>query len=74
MDGLAEFPSARSQLNFLSVSQIHMSLTHDSVLIAGGGGFIGGHLVARLKETGYKKIRSVDRRPLDEWYQVHDGV
>ena len=51
-----------------------MSLTHDSVLIAGGGGFIGGHLVARLKETGYKKIRSVDRRPLDEWYQVHDGV
>ncbi len=51
-----------------------MSLTHDSVLIAGGGGFIVGHLDARLKETGYKKISSVDRRPLDEWYQVHDGV
>jgi nucleoside-diphosphate-sugar epimerase len=51
-----------------------MSLTHDSVLVAGGGGFIGGHLVARLKDVGYKKIRSVDRRPLEEWYQVHDGV
>ncbi|MES2709736.1 MAG: NAD-dependent epimerase/dehydratase family protein [Verrucomicrobiota bacterium] len=51
-----------------------MSLKHESVLIAGGGGFIGGHLVARMKELGYSNIRSVDRRPLEEWYQVHEGV
>jgi GDP-D-mannose 3', 5'-epimerase len=51
-----------------------MSITHESVVIAGGGGFIGGHLVQRMKDAGYKKIRSVDRKPLDQWYQVHDGV
>jgi nucleoside-diphosphate-sugar epimerase len=48
--------------------------THETVLVAGGGGFIGGHLVADLKAAGYRKIRSVDRRPLEDWYQVHDGV
>ena len=39
------------------------------ILVAGGGGFIGGHLVARLLEDGYK-VRSVDVKPMDEWYQV----
>ncbi len=51
-----------------------MSITRESVIVAGGGGFIGGHLVAKLKESGYQRIRSVDRKPLQEWYQVHDGV
>ncbi len=40
------------------------------VLVAGGGGFIGGHLVADLLAQG-KSVRSVDVKPLDEWYQVH---
>lgn len=40
------------------------------VLVAGGGGFIGGHLVADLLAQG-KTVRSVDVKPLDEWYQVH---
>jgi nucleoside-diphosphate-sugar epimerase len=44
------------------------------VLVAGGGGFIGGHLVARLQDLGVASIRSVDLKPVDEWYQVHDGV
>jgi GDP-D-mannose 3',5'-epimerase len=39
------------------------------ILVAGGGGFIGGHLVARLLSDGYK-VRSVDVKPMDEWYQV----
>jgi len=51
-----------------------MNLPRESVIVAGGGGFIGGHLVGRMLEAGYKKIRSVDRKPLTEWYQVHDGV
>jgi GDP-D-mannose 3', 5'-epimerase len=51
-----------------------MSISRESVIVAGGGGFIGGHLVGRMKEAGYKRIRSVDRKPLSEWYQVHDGV
>jgi len=41
------------------------------VLVAGGGGFIGGHLVARLLQDGFD-VRSVDIKPQDEWYQVFD--
>ncbi|MBX3433632.1 MAG: NAD-dependent epimerase/dehydratase family protein [Pirellulales bacterium] len=44
-----------------------------TVLVAGGGGFIGGHLVAQLLSEGHK-VRSVDVKPIDEWYQVFDGV
>lgn len=40
------------------------------VLVAGGGGFIGGHLVADLLGQGLS-VRSVDVKPLEEWYQVH---
>ncbi len=43
------------------------------VLVAGGGGFIGGHLVADLLKQGLT-VRSVDIKPLDQWYQVHEGV
>src|SRR5687768_13909424 len=44
------------------------------ILVAGGGGFIGGHLVAHLRDQGFARIRSVDVKPLDEWYQVFDDV
>jgi nucleoside-diphosphate-sugar epimerase len=40
------------------------------VLVAGGGGFIGGHLVANLLSQGLS-VRSVDVKPMSEWYQVH---
>ena len=42
-------------------------------LVAGGGGFIGGHLVADLLAKGFE-VRAVDIKPLTEWYQVHEGV
>lgn len=42
----------------------------DLVLVAGGGGFIGGHLVADLRKKGYKRIRAADIRPLGDWYQT----
>jgi GDP-D-mannose 3', 5'-epimerase len=44
------------------------------ILVAGGGGFIGGHLVARLREQGNENIRSVDIKPVHEWYQAFDDV
>jgi nucleoside-diphosphate-sugar epimerase len=43
------------------------------VLVAGGGGFIGGHLVADLLGQGLT-VRSVDVKPVTEWYQVHDDA
>jgi GDP-D-mannose 3',5'-epimerase len=45
-----------------------------SVLVTGAGGFIGGHLVARLREQGVEQIRGVDRVPLGEWHQLFDDV
>ena len=44
------------------------------IVVAGGGGFIGGHLVGKLREMGCEQIRSVDVKPLDQWYQVFDDV
>jgi GDP-D-mannose 3', 5'-epimerase len=45
-------------------------MTRDIILVAGAGGFIGGHLVADLIRRGHKNIRAVDIKPLDDWYQV----
>jgi nucleoside-diphosphate-sugar epimerase len=44
------------------------------VLVTGAGGFIGGHLVAALRERGVEHVRGVDKAPLDEWYQKFDDV
>jgi GDP-D-mannose 3', 5'-epimerase len=44
------------------------------VLVTGGGGFIGGHLVADLLATGHSDIRVVDRKPLSQWYQLFPQV
>jgi len=41
------------------------------VLVAGGGGFIGGHMVQRLLADGHQ-VRAVDVKPMDAWYQVAD--
>lgn len=40
------------------------------ILVAGAGGFIGGHLVGELLRRGYKNLRTVDIKPLHDWYQV----
>ena len=44
------------------------------ILVTGAGGFIGGHMVAELRSKGYRSIRAVDIKPLDEWYQVFGDV
>jgi GDP-D-mannose 3',5'-epimerase len=46
----------------------------DLVVVAGAGGFIGGHLVRVLQQRGHTRIRAVDMKPLDQWYQQFPGV
>jgi nucleoside-diphosphate-sugar epimerase len=41
------------------------------VLVAGAGGFIGGHLVEYLRSQGAENIIAVDKKPKSEWYQIH---
>lgn len=40
------------------------------VVVAGGGGFIGGHLVGRLLDEGFA-VRAADSKPVSDWYQAH---
>ncbi len=52
-----------------------MSISKDSlIVVCGGGGFIGGHLLADLRRQGFSRLRSVDIKPTEEWYQVFDDV
>ncbi len=39
------------------------------VLVAGAGGFIGGHLVKRLIADGYE-VKAVDVKPFNDWWQL----
>lgn len=43
------------------------------ILVAGGGGFIGGHLAKTLIARGHHVIVA-DIKPLTEWYQIHEGA
>ncbi len=51
-----------------------MNQKREQAVVCGAGGFIGGHLVKSLIADGVDVIRAVDIKPLDEWYQVTDGV
>ena len=46
----------------------------DLIVVAGGGGFIGGHLVGDLLKKGHTRIRAVDIKPTEAWWQLFPEV
>ena len=45
-------------------------MSSDLVVVTGAGGFIGGHLAADLIRKGFR-VRAVDQKPLEDWWQRH---
>jgi GDP-D-mannose 3', 5'-epimerase len=48
-------------------------MNNKRALVAGAGGFIGGHLVKDLLAKDFF-VTAVDIKPKDDWYQVHDDA
>jgi nucleoside-diphosphate-sugar epimerase len=46
----------------------------EKIVVCGAGGFIGGHLMGDLRRQGFTRLRAVDKKPLDEWFQKFDDV
>jgi GDP-D-mannose 3',5'-epimerase len=44
------------------------------VVVTGAGGFIGGHLVDKFRRQPNTRVRAVDVKPVNEWYQRFDDV
>jgi GDP-D-mannose 3',5'-epimerase len=55
-------------------SELQMNIQAPQAVVCGAGGFIGGHLIKGLMRRGVRLIRAVDIKPLEEWYQITDGV
>jgi GDP-D-mannose 3',5'-epimerase len=51
-----------------------MKLTSEKVVVCGGGGFIGGHLVKALLKNGVNVVRAVDVKPFSEWHQLSKDI
>jgi len=43
------------------------------MLVTGTGGFVGGHLMD-LRRRGHRRLRAIDIKPLDWWFQRFDDV
>ncbi len=51
-----------------------MKIENARLLVCGGGGFIGGHLVNTLFAKGAASVRVVDIKPFEEWHQKHSAA
>jgi GDP-D-mannose 3',5'-epimerase len=49
-------------------------MKNPEIVVCGGGGFIGGHLIAALRRQGVDGLRAVDFKPAAQWYQRFDDV
>ena len=46
----------------------------DLIVIGGAGGFIAGALTRYFYDRGFTRIRAIDKKPLQDWYQRVPGV
>ena len=44
------------------------------ILVAGAGGFIGGHLVKYFLDQGYHDVKAVDIKPTKDWHQLFSAA
>ena len=44
------------------------------IVVTGAGGFIGGHMITDLRRQGFRRLRAVDVKPLQHWYQRFPDV
>ena len=51
-----------------------VDFANSRIVIAGGGGFIGGWLAKELKKYNPLEIRVIDIKPFSEWYQLDDHL
>lgn len=67
--------TSAAAVDHLEKVTVRMELDKNArILVTGAGGFIGGHMVRRLVDSGHTNVRGVDIKPLDEWYQHVAGV
>jgi len=57
--------------NLMAVDKLNKD---DQIVITGAGGFIAGALTRYYHEQGFTRIRAIDKKPLDDWYQLVPGV
>jgi GDP-D-mannose 3', 5'-epimerase len=51
----------------------NLNSTPKRILVAGGGGFIGGQMARVLLERGHQVVVA-DIKPKEKWYQLHSGA
>jgi nucleoside-diphosphate-sugar epimerase len=51
-----------------------VDFANSRIVIAGGGGFIGGFLAKELRKYNPLEIRVIDIKPFSEWYQLDDHL
>ncbi len=52
---------------------LRLAKKDDLIVVTGAGGFIGGHLIAKLHAQGFRRLRGVDIKPVDAWFQRSPG-
>ena len=58
-------------VNLMAVNTLNKD---DLIVIAGAGGFIAGALTRYYHDQGFTRIRAIDKKPLEDWYQLVPGV